>query len=274
MSRPELWGVLNVTPDSFSDGGRFLDPDLAIARGLALHRDGARVIDVGAESTRPGAARFPVDEEIRRLSPVVAALRAEGLSISVDTMNAATAEAMCALGVDIINDVSGGLADEAMFRVIASSDVDYVAMHWRGHSNQMDQHTDYEDVVRDVRDHLVERVSALSAAGVPVERVWIDPGFGFSKTVEQNWQIASRLDEVVGWGPRVLVGASRKRFLAALLPEDHTTADRDEVSAQVTMVFADAGVDAIRVHEPARHQRALDVWESARRGELRRRSDG
>ena len=182
-------GVINVTPDSFSDGGRWFDADAAIAHGLDLVADGADVLDVGGESTRPGAARVEPEEELRRVVPVVRELAARGIRVSVDTMRAATAAASVEAGAEIINDVSAGLADAAMAPIVAETGVHYVAMHWRGHSDRMDALAEYRDVATEVRDELAARVDALVAAGVVPERLILDPGLGFAKRGAQNWEL-------------------------------------------------------------------------------------
>jgi len=264
---PTLWGVLNVTPDSFSDGGDFIDANIAISRARQMVADGASVIDVGAESTRPGAKRVSAEDEISRLTPVVTALIAEGITVSVDTMRADTAEAMLELGAPIINDVSGGLADERMFEVIAPTDCLYVLMHWRGHSDQMDSLATYGDVVTDVVGEIKARLDAAEAAGIDPERIMIDPGLGFAKDIDHNWEIIRRIDEFHQLHRPLLVGASRKRFLGALLPEGHSPKDRDGVSAALGVVLAGSGIDALRVHEPLIHQQALAVWAKSQNAE-------
>jgi len=257
---PALWGVLNVTPDSFSDGGDFVAVDSALERAHQMVSDGASVIDVGAESTRPGAQRIDAAEEISRLTPVVTELVAAGIQVSVDTMRAETAQAMIRLGVPIINDVSGGLADPDMFGVIAGADVDYVLMHWRGHSDQMDSLAHYDDVVGDVISELLARLDASKEAGIDASRIWIDPGLGFAKDIEHNWELCRHIDQFVAMGYPVLVGASRKRFLGALLPEGHHPKDRDGVAVALSVSLAGSGVSAFRVHEPRLHHEALEVW--------------
>ncbi|WP_308800191.1 dihydropteroate synthase [Agromyces silvae] len=262
-------GVVNVTPDSFSDGGRWFDADAAIAHGQELIAQGADLVDVGGESTRPGAARVEPDEELRRVIPVVRELSARGIRVSVDTMRAATAEAAVEAGAEIINDVSAGLADDAMAAIAAASGARYVAMHWRGHSDRMDRLAEYEDVAREVRDELAGRVDALVAAGVPAERLIVDPGLGFAKRGEHNWQLLARLDELQSLGLPVLVGASRKRFIGSLLPGDAPVEDRDLPTAVISALAAQAGAWAVRVHDVVSTRRALDVvgaWQSGRRG--------
>ncbi|WP_127794337.1 dihydropteroate synthase [Agromyces sp. LHK192] len=266
---PLIMGVLNVTPDSFSDGGRWFDPDAAIAHGLELVAQGADLVDVGGESTRPGAALVEPDEEIRRVVPVISELAGRGIRVSVDTMHAATAAAAVEAGADVINDVSAGLADTAMARIAASSGAYYVAMHWRGHLGVVDSHADYDDVAREVRDELFARVEALVEAGVARERLILDPGLGFSKRAPQNWELLGRLDELQSLGFPVLVGASRKRFLGAMLPEGAPVEERDLPTAVISVLAAQAGAWAVRVHDVTATRRALDVlgaWQSGSRG--------
>ena len=264
-----VMGVVNVTPDSFSDGGRWFDADAAIAHGLELVAEGADILDVGGESTRPGAARVEPDEELRRVIPVVRGFAERGIRVSVDTMRAATALASVDAGAEIINDVSAGLADDAMGRVAADTGALYVAMHWRGHSDRMDSLSEYDDVAVEVRDELAARVDTLVAAGVEPERLILDPGLGFSKRGEQNWQLLGRLDVLGELGLPVLVGASRKRFLGALLPDEASVIERDLPTAVVSVLSAQAGAWGVRVHDVRGTRRALDVlgaWQSGRRG--------
>ncbi|HEU4758333.1 MAG TPA: dihydropteroate synthase [Agromyces sp.] len=261
-------GVVNVTPDSFSDGGRWFDADAAVAHALELADAGADVLDVGGESTRPGAARVDPDEELRRVIPVIRELASRGLRVSVDTMRAATAAAAVEAGAEIINDVSAGLADEAMARIAAETGAQYVAMHWRAHSDRMDELTEYDDVARDVRDELARRVDALLAAGVAPDRLILDPGLGFSKRGEQNWELLANLDVLAELGYPILVGASRKRFLGALLPEGAPVEQRDLPTAVVSALSAQAGAWGVRVHDVVSTRIALDVaraWQSGRR---------
>jgi len=263
---PEIWGILNVTPDSFSDGGLYLEPGEAIARARQLLTDGASVIDVGAESTRPGAERVPMEEELRRLRPVVDALVAENITVSVDTMRAEVATEMVGRGALIVNDISGGLADPEMFGAVAALDCTYVVMHWRGHGATMDEQAHYDDVVEDVAEELTNRVDAAREAGIAQERLMLDPGFGFAKGVDHNWKLLQRLDHVVSLGSPVLIGVSRKRFTGAVLRGDHDPADRDGVSAVLSVLAAQAGVTAVRVHEPRVHAEALATWRAAKGG--------
>jgi dihydropteroate synthase len=248
-------GVLNVTPDSFSDGGRYLAEDAAIAHGLALHAAGADIVDVGGESTRPGADRITPDEERGRVLPVVTALSQAGVPVSIDTMRASVAVAALERGAVLVNDVSGGQSDPAMLPLVAERRCTYVVMHWRGPSTVMEQLTQYDDVVRDVRSELADRLQAAVAAGVDPAFVVLDPGLGFAKEAHHNWRLLSQLDVLQGLGRPLLVGASRKRFLGTLLatPEGMPppTADRDGATAAVSALAAAAGVWCVRVHEPA-----------------------
>ena len=264
-----VMGVVNVTPDSFSDGGRWFDADAAIAHGVELVAEGADLVDVGGESTRPGAARVEPEEELRRVVPVVRELADRGIRVSVDTMRAATALAAVEAGAEIINDVSAGLADEAMAPIVAETGARYVAMHWRGHSDRMDSLAEYADVATEVRDELARRVDALAAAGVALERVILDPGLGFAKRGEQNWELLGRLDVLGGLGLPILVGASRKRFLGAMLPDGAPVEERDLPTAVISVLSAEAGAWGVRVHDVRSTRRALDVlgaWQSGRRG--------
>ncbi len=257
-------GVLNVTPDSFSDGGQWASTDAAIEHGLLLHAQGADLIDVGGESTRPGATRVAPEHEQRRILPVVTELASQGLRLSIDTLNAATALAAAKAGASIINDVSGGLADPGMAAVAADTGLTYVAMHWRAHAQQMDARSDYGDVVTDVITELRARVDALTAVGVARENIVLDPGLGFSKTTEHNWQLINRLDAFAELGFPVMVGASRKRFLAGVLPVDAPVLDRDLPTAVISVLAAQAGAWAVRVHDVAATRTALNVLASMR----------
>ncbi len=245
-------GVVNVTPDSFSDGGRWFAPGAGIAHGLALLEEGADLVDVGGESTRPGAGRVPVAEEMARVLPVVERLARDGAVVSVDTTRSEVARAAVERGALVVNDVSGGLADPTMARFVADAGVVYVAMHWRAPSDVMDDYDDYDDVVRDVRRELADRVAALRAAGVRDEQVVLDPGLGFAKSGASNWPLLARLPELVADGFPVLVGASRKRFLGHLLAVDGQPAPplaRDRATAAVSALAAHAGAWCVRVHD-------------------------
>lgn len=253
LDRTLVMGILNVTPDSFSDGGRWADARGAIERGLRLHADGADLVDVGGESTRPGADRISVDEELDRVLPVVRELAAAGVPVSIDTMRAQVAEACVGEGAALVNDVSGGQADVEMLPWLATCDVPYVAMHWRGPSRVMEDLATYDDVVVDVRDELAARLDALAAAGVDVDRVVLDPGLGFAKRSPHNWALLRSLDALESLGRPLLVGASRKRFLGDLLAEDggepRPFEARDAAGDAVTALAAAAGVWCVRVHE-------------------------
>lgn len=261
-------GVLNVTPDSFSDGGQWASTDAAIEHGLLLHAQGADLIDVGGESTRPGATRVAPEQEQRRIIPVVTELARQGLRLSIDTLNAATALAAAQAGASIINDVSGGLADPGMAAVAADTGLTYVAMHWRAHAQQMDALADYGDVVTDVITELGARIDALTAAGVARERIVLDPGLGFSKKTEHNWELISRLDAFAELGLPVMVGASRKRFLAEVLPAGAPVRDRDLPTVVVSVLAAQAGAWAVRVHDVAATRTALNVLDSVMRSTI------
>ena len=269
--RTLVMGVVNVTPDSFSDGGRWFEPDDAVAHGLALVAAGADLLDVGGESTRPGAGRVAVEDELARVLPVVRALVAEGVPVSVDTTRARVAREAVAAGAVVVNDVSGGLADPAMHRTVADLGVVYVAMHWRGHADVMDSRATYDDVVTDVRRELAQRMDELAAAGVRAEQVVLDPGLGFAKAGSDNWPLLARLDEIASLGRPVLVGASRKRFLGHLLTgPDGAPAPplaRDGATAAISALAAHAGAWCVRVHEVAGSADAVRVaaaWDGAR----------
>jgi len=261
-------GVLNVTPDSFSDGGRWDATEAAVSHGLDLISQGADIVDVGGESTRPGALRPPEAQEMARVVPVVSALADQGVRVSVDTMRASVAAVAIEAGAEMVNDVSGGLADPAMSSVVASAGVPYIAMHWRGHSAEMDAAAHYEDVVQDVIEHLRQRVEQLCAEGVPSEQIILDPGFGFAKDAAHNWALLAGLSRVVDLGHRVLVGTSRKRFLGRLprVPVDLAAVERDPATAATSLLCAQAGVWAVRVHDVPSTAQALGVWERTQRG--------
>ncbi|WP_245993921.1 dihydropteroate synthase [Nocardioides immobilis] len=251
---PLVMGVVNVTPDSFSDGGHFLDTERAIAHGRQLLADGADILDVGGESTRPGATRPLVGEELDRVVPVIEALAADGALVSVDTMRAEVAAAALAAGARIVNDVSGGLADPEILGVVAGSSATYVAMHWRAHSDRMQQFTSYDGpVAAVVAEELSARVAAIRAAGIADERVVLDPGIGFAKTRDQNWELLGGIGRVQELGFPVLVGASRKRFLGELLAgadgNPRPVDERELAHAAIVALLASAGIWAFRVHD-------------------------
>jgi dihydropteroate synthase len=264
--RPIVMGVVNVTPDSFSDGGAWFDPDTALAHGRRLVADGADVLDVGGESTRPGAERPTTAEELRRVLPVVDGLA--GLApVTIDTMRAEVAAAALDAGAAAVNDVSGGLADPDMVPLLAERDVPVVAMHWRGHSADMYARAAYDDVVVEVCRELAGRVEALTAAGVAEDRIAIDPGFGFAKTAEHNWELLRRLDEVVAVGPPVLVATSRKTFLGRVGREpgrERDPMEREVATAVTTAHAARLGVWCVRVHDVVAAVDALDVADALR----------
>jgi dihydropteroate synthase len=265
---PLLMGVVNVTPDSFSDGGRWLEPDAAIAHGRELVADGADILDIGGESTRPGATRPVVGEELGRVVPVIAALAAEGVVVSVDTMRAQVAEAALAAGATIVNDVSGGLADPGILDVVAAAGASYVAMHWRAHADHMRDFAVYDGpggVVAAVRDELSQRVEAMLAAGIPRERIILDPGLGFAKHADHNWQLLRDLEPLQALGFPLLVGASRKSFLGRLLADARgavrPVGDREHAHTALTVHLAQRGVWGLRVHDVRAARDALRVVE-------------
>jgi dihydropteroate synthase len=262
--RPLIFGILNVTPDSFSDGGLYADVPAAIAHAHAMVAAGADVIDVGGESTRPGAARIDADEEQKRVLPVVRALCGEGIVVSIDTMRAATATAAVSLGATYVNDVSGGLADPGMVTAVTHSPATFIAMHWRGDSDVMSELANYEDVTAEVMSELSARVEVFMDKGLEPNRLWLDPGLGFAKEADHNWALLRDLDQLVALGYPVLIGASRKRFLS---PFGEKPIDRDEATATISVLAADAGAAAVRVHDVGRTARAFDVRNAWVRGE-------
>jgi len=247
-----IMGILNVTPDSFADGGRHNDFDAAVARGLEMIAEGVDIIDIGGESTRPGAERVSEAEEIERTIPVVAELAKYGARISIDTMRASTAETAVKAGASIINDVSGGLADPHMLQTAARLQVPYIATHWRGQSKDMNSKAIYNDVVIDVISELQERITAALDAGIEVGNLIIDPGLGFAKDGEHNWEIIDSIDSFVDLGYPVLVGASRKRFLGGDSPDE-----REQATIDLTKRLATTGVWAVRVHSVKPHKEVL-----------------
>ncbi|OXM72182.1 MULTISPECIES: dihydropteroate synthase [Amycolatopsis] len=265
-----VMGVLNVTPDSFSDGGRYLDLDAALAHAHEMWKRGADIIDVGGESTRPGSSRVDAETEIARVLPVVRTLAADGLRLSVDTTRAAVAEAALDAGAEIINDVSGGLADPDMAKVAATSQAPWVLMHWRGHSKDMNALAKYDDVVADVQRELRGRIDAALAAGVAPEKIVIDPGLGFAKRAEHDWALLNGLEAFLDMGFPVLVGASRKRFLGSLLADADGSPrppdGREDATAAVSAIAAVKGAWGVRVHNVGSSLDAVAVAAAWRRG--------
>jgi len=252
--KPLVMGVLNVTPDSFSDGNQYNSVESAVDHAKLLVLAGAQIIDIGGESTRPGAERVTLEEEQSRVVPVIKAI-AElnlGAAISIDTMNAETAELAIAAGANIINDVSGGLADEAMLGVAAKHDVVIILSHWRGHSNVMNTMASYQNVAEEVATELQARVDAAIAAGISRDKIVVDPGLGFAKDMKQNWQLVARLDEIEKLGLPILVGASRKRFIAGALDEEEPNSvsheRRDVATAVLTALLMQRKLWGVRVH--------------------------
>ena len=259
-------GVVNVTPDSFSDGGRWHAPDQAIAHGRELLAEGADVLDVGGESTRPGATRPLVAEELDRVIPVITALAREGAVVSVDTMRAEVADAALDSGAVLVNDVSGGLADPEILEVVARHGAAYVAMHWRAHADTMQAHAEYDDVVAEVRKELSLRVEAALAAGINAARLAVDPGIGFAKTAQHNWSLLAGLDQIRELGLPVLVGSSRKTFLGAVLADPEgaprPVLEREDATVALTTLAAAAGAWCVRVHNVRANVDAVKVVEA------------
>ena len=238
-----VMGILNVTPDSFADGGLHFDESLAIAHGLEMIDDGVDIIDIGGESTRPGADRVSEEEEQARVIPVIRALAKQKVTISVDTMRASTAQRAIEAGASIVNDVSGGAADPEMFSTVAALGCKYTLMHWRGHSKDMNSKAVYNDVVADVIQEITIQLDKALAAGIKRENIILDPGIGFAKDAEHNWEILNRIDEFVALGYPVLIGHSRKRFLGGDSPDQ-----REEATVQVTQSLVSKGIWGVRVH--------------------------
>jgi len=263
LDRPLVMGVVNVTPDSFSDGGRYLAVDDAVARGLEMLGDGADLLDIGGESTRPGATRPLVAEELARVVPVITQLAGHGALVSVDTMRAEVALAALDAGAVVVNDVSGGLADPDILRIVAERDAAYVAMHWRGHADTMQQRASYADVVGEVHDELRRRVDAALAAGVAPDRIAVDPGLGFAKTADHNWLLLQHLADLDDLELPILLGSSRKSFLGSLLAdaagEPRPVLDREGANVALTTLAGLLGVWGVRVHEARASVDALKV---------------
>jgi dihydropteroate synthase len=238
-----VMGILNVTPDSFADGGQHYEASLAIAHGLEMIEDGVDIIDVGGESTRPGADRVTEEEEQARVIPVIRELANKGVVISIDTMRASTAKLAVEAGATIVNDVSGGAADPDMFSTVAELGCKYTLMHWRGHSKDMNEKAIYGDVVADVIAEVTVQLDKALAAGVKRENIILDPGIGFAKDAQHNWEVLNRIDEFVALGYPVLIGHSRKRFLGGDHPDE-----REEATVEVTQSLVGTGIWAVRVH--------------------------
>ncbi len=260
----QIMGILNITPDSFSDGGRYTSIDAAVAHAIAMVEQGASIVDVGGESTRPGATAVDAKTERKRVLPVIRELVARGIPVSIDTRRARVAMAAVDAGAQLINDVSGGLSDPEMARVVAESGVLYAVMHWR--DGGADAVPAFKNVVSEVRRELKGRIAHLIVEGVQPEQIVIDPGLGFGKTAEQNWQLLGHLPQLASLGHGVLVGASRKRFLSSLLPDDAPMEARDAPTAVISALAARSGAWAVRVHDVAATKAALEVWEHWRLG--------
>jgi len=255
-------GVLNVTPDSFSDGGRFNDPEVATNHALQMIKDGADIIDIGGESTRPGSERISVQAELDRVLPVISALADSGVAISIDTMRTEVAQAAVSAGACMVNDVSGGKSDPEMLGYVASLNLPYILMHWRGPSNIMNTLTDYQDVVADVTNEISKQVNVAVAAGIARERIAIDPGIGFAKTVDQNWPILKHLDVLEELGLPILMGASRKKFLGELLANGgvpRNSDERESATTAISTLMAARGLWAVRVHDVKSSSDAIAV---------------
>jgi dihydropteroate synthase len=257
-------GILNVTPDSFSDGGRYADVDAAIEHGIALQLGGADIVDVGGESTRPGAGRVDAATEAERVVPVITGLAAAGVRMSIDTTRASVAAAALTAGATVINDVSGGLADPAMAGVAADARCPWILMHWRGHSRRMHDLAVYQDVVAEVRAELLDRVDDAVGRGVDPGQIILDPGIGFAKNAEHNWALSAHLDVLIGLGFPVLFAASRKTYLGRLLAGSdgvpRPVDEREAATLATSVLAAAAGVWGIRVHDVRATADALAVW--------------
>ena len=247
-----VMGILNVTPDSFADGGKHFTFEQALTHGLEMIEEGVDIIDVGGESTRPGAERVSAEEEQRRVIPVVKALADKGVQISIDTMRASTARLAVEAGATIVNDVSGGAADPEMFTTVAELGCTYTLMHWRGHSKDMNSRAQYGDVVSEVIDEVTIQLNKALEAGIKREKIVLDPGLGFAKDAEHNWEILNRIDEFVALGYPVLIGHSRKRFIGGDSPDE-----REEGTLAISKSLVDKGIWAVRVHSVAPHVKVL-----------------
>jgi dihydropteroate synthase len=269
VDRCLVMGVLNVTPDSFSDGGRWLDSDTAVRHGIAMAADGADIVDVGGESTRPGAERIDVDVELARVMPVVTGLVTAGVVVSIDTMHGEVARAAVEAGAAIVNDVSGGLSDPDIRTAVAELGVPFVVMHWRGYGDRMNDLAVYDDVVADVVAELGSRDREAIAAGIDPRCLVLDPGLGFAKSAEHNWALLHDFDRLLAMGRPVLVGASRKRFLGSLLAVDgevRTLDQRDDATDAISALAALAGAWCVRVHDVRGSRDAVEVSAAWARG--------
>ena len=267
LNRTAIMGVLNVTPDSFSDGGLYDTTSKAIAHGLELMEQSTDIIDVGGESTRPGANRVSEDEELSRVIPVIEGLVAQGACVSIDTMRAHVAQSAVQAGAILVNDVSGGLADTEMLKVVATLNVPYVMMHWRAHSTEMNSKSQYTDVVSDVVSELRSRIESATVAGIKPDHIVLDPGIGFAKLPEHNWLLLSNLPKLTELSFPLLVGASRKRFLGELLADNSGPRDvqhRDFATTAITTVLAEQHVWAVRVHNVQAAHDAVSVVQALR----------
>jgi dihydropteroate synthase len=259
-------GILNVTPDSFSDGGRYADVDAAVAHARQMIADGADLVDIGGESTRPGSGRIDAGTELARVLPVIRELAVAGVPMSIDTTRATVAAAALETGVSVVNDVSGGLADPDMGRVVADAGCPWVLMHWRGHSRRMGELATYDDVVKEVCAELSERADAAVAAGVARDRLILDPGLGFAKNAEHNWQLSAHLGAIIELGLPVLFGSSRKSYLGRLLADSEGTprpaTERDAATAATSLLAVAAGAWGVRVHDVRDTVDAIRVWQA------------
>jgi dihydropteroate synthase len=266
-------GVLNVTPDSFSDGGRYADLGAAVAHGVAMRAEGADLVDVGGESTRPGAERIDATTEIARVVPVIRELAAASVPMSIDTTRAAVAAEALEAGASVVNDVSGGLADPTMAKVVAEAGCPWILMHWRGHSRQMQQLAVYGDVVAEVRAELAQRVADALTAGVAEDKIIVDPGLGFAKTAEHNWLLSAHLNEIISLGYPVLFAASRKSYLGKLLADaqgrPRPVDGREAATLATTVLAVAAGAWGVRVHDVGASVDAIRVWEATCRAQSR-----
>ena len=265
MSKTLIMGILNITPDSFADGGKYFSKTDAINHGRRLMAEGADIIDIGGESTKPGVDRVSEDQEMERVIPVIEELLKDGAVISVDTMRSNVAKEAITKGVTYINDVSGGLADEKMASIIAAnSSIQYIVMHWRGHSKQMQINANYKDVVREVKDELDERVTVLIKHGIRPEQIILDPGIGFAKESEHNWEILKNIDRLQMLGYPLLVGVSRKSFLGELINSKEPEA-REFATISLTVELARQKVWGVRTHSVRAHKEAIAVIERLRK---------